>query len=206
MWAKDNEILMIKFVIGIDEAGRGPLAGPIVAAAVLNTHSLVDKKILSRAQDSKKLSAQAREDLFLPMIQNMLWAVRVFDNKFIDKYGIQKANILLVYELSRDLLKQVNGQAVVLADYVGGAERVLPQINFFKNGESQHQEIAAASIIAKVYRDKLMNSLDKSFPDYAFALHKGYGTKRHYENLKKFGPSPIHRQSFLKNYDFFKTS
>lgn len=197
---------MTKYIIGIDEAGRGPLAGPIVAAAVLNTGSLADQKVLESAEDSKKLRAQVREELFLPMIQNMLWAVRIFDNKFIDKYGIQKANILLVYELSRDLLKQAKGQAVVLSDYVGGAARVLPQINFFKHGESQHQEIAAASIIAKVYRDKLMNSLDKSFPNYDFALHKGYGTKRHYENIKKFGPSPIHRQSFLKNYDFFKTS
>ena len=206
MWAKDNEILMTKYIIGIDEAGRGPLAGPIVAAAVLNTFSSVDKQALSRVKDSKQLSALAREELFLPIIQNMLWAVRIFDNKFIDKYGIQKANILLVYELSRDLLKQAKGPVAVLADYVGGAERLLPQINFFKHGESQHQEIAAASIIAKVYRDKLMESLDKSFPNYDFALHKGYGTIRHYENLKKFGPSSIHRRSFLKNYNFFQTS
>ena len=193
---------MTKYIIGIDEAGRGPLAGPIVAAAVLNRHSLSDEQILNRAEDSKKMSPQAREELFLPIINNMIWAVRVFDNKFIDKYGIQKANILLVYELSRDLLQKSKRLAVVLADYVGGAEKLLPQINFYKQGESQHQEIAAASVVAKVYRDKLMMSLDKSFPHYDFALHKGYGTKRHYENLKKFGPSPIHRQSFLKNYYF----
>lgn len=193
---------MTKYIIGIDEAGRGPLAGPIVAAAILNTGSLADKKILESAEDSKKLSESIRESLFLPIIQNMIWSVRVFDNKFIDRYGIQKANILLFYELSRDLLSKVQGPTVVVADYVGGAKNLLPQINFFKNGESQHQEIAAASIVAKVYRDHLMNSLNKNWPEYGFSTHKGYGTKSHYENLKKFGPSPVHRQSFLKNYDF----
>jgi len=192
---------MIKFVIGIDEAGRGPLAGPIVAAAVLNTNSLIDKRILSSARDSKKLTPKKREDLFLPIIRNMMWSVRALDNNFIDKYGIQAANILLVHELSKDLLKKTNGQSRILADYVGGAEDKLRNIEFFKQGERQHQEIAAASIIAKVYRDRLMIALDKTFPHYDFWLHKGYGTKKHYENINKFGLSPIHRKSFLKNYN-----
>ena len=189
---------MSKFIIGIDEAGRGPLAGPIVAAAVLSDSKHVN--ILDKVSDSKKLSPQKRENLFLPLIKNTIWSVRALDNKFIDKYGIQAANILLFHELGQDLQRLARGQANILADYVGGAQEKLRHINFYKQGESKHKEIAAASIIAKVYRDRLMISLDKTFPHYDFWLHKGYGTKKHYENLDIHGPSPIHRQSFLKNY------
>ena len=89
---------MTKYIIGIDEAGRGPLAGPIVAAAVLNTYSISDEQALSQVKDSKKLTPRKRESLFLPIIKNMLWSVRALDNNFIDRYGIQVANILLVYE------------------------------------------------------------------------------------------------------------
>lgn len=190
---------MKKYIIGIDEAGRGPLAGPIVAAAVLYDFSPRQSAILNRVRDSKKLSVVRREELFLPIIKNMFWSVRAYDNKFIDKYGIQKANILLIHELSQDLLTQAKGAVSVFADYVGGADKVLPNINFFKKGEDQYREIAAASIVAKVYRDRLMIALDKNLPHYDFWLHKGYGTKKHYENLAKLGPSPIHRRSFLGN-------
>ena len=195
---------MTKHIIGIDEAGRGPLAGPIVAAAVLNTYSISDKQALSQVKDSKKLTIRKREDLFLPIIKNMFWSVRALDNNFIDKYGIQAANILLVHDLGQDLLRQAKGEAKILADYVGGADKILRHIDFYKQGESKHQEIAAASIIAKVYRDRLMMSLDKTFPHYDFWLHKGYGTRKHYENLDKLGLCPIHRRSFLKNYNFFQ--
>jgi len=188
---------MSKYIIGIDEAGRGPLAGPIVAAAVLYDSSAKQKQILSTVADSKSLTTLRREDLFLPIIKNMLWSVRALDNHFIDKYGIQKANTLLFYDLAQDLLNHVKGNVRIVADYVGGADNILRHIEFFKKGETQHKEIAAASIIAKVYRDRLMMGLDKSLPHYDFWLHKGYGTKRHYENLDKLGPSPIHRKSFL---------
>ena len=89
---------MMKFIVGIDEAGRGPLAGPIVAAAVLNNFSAKNKQILSQVKDSKKLTPKRREDLFWPIIKNMTWSVRAFDNHFIDKYGIQAANVLLFHE------------------------------------------------------------------------------------------------------------
>ena len=168
--------------------------------SVLNNFSFRTKKILAQAKDSKKLTPKRREDLFLPIIKNTIWSVRALDNKFIDKYGIQVANVLLFYELGQDLLAQAKGRARIVADYVGGAPDKLRHIEFFKQGESQHQEIAAASIIAKVYRDRLMIALDKTFPHYDFCLHKGYGTKQHYQNLDEFGLSPIHRQTFLKNY------
>jgi len=195
---------MTKYIIGIDEAGRGPLAGPIVAVAVLNTHSIKDEQALSQVKDSKQLTFKQREALFLPIIKNIFWSVRLLDNNFIDRYGIQAANILLVYELGQDLLKQAKGKAKILADYVGGADKILRHIDFYKQGESQHREIAAASIIAKVYRDRLMMSFNKTFPNYGFSLHKGYGTKQHYENLDKLGLCPIHRRSFLKNYKLFE--
>lgn len=189
---------MKKYIIGIDEAGRGPLAGPIVAAAVLYDFSPRQSAILNEVRDSKKLSISRREELFFLIIKNIPWSVRAYDNNFIDKYGIQKANVLLVHELSQDLLQQAQGAVRIFADYVGGADKVLRNINFLKHGESQYKEIAAASILAKVYRDRLMMSLDKSLPHYDFWLHKGYGTRRHYANLDKLGPSPIHRQSFLQ--------
>jgi ribonuclease HII len=192
--------MLKKFIIGIDEAGRGPLAGPIVAAAVLNTNSVRTKEILVQAKDSKKLTPKRREDLFLPIIKNTIWSVRALDNNFIDKYGIQTANVLLFYELGQDLLAQSKGQVRILADYVGGAQDKLRHIEFHKQGEDKFAEIAAASIIAKVYRDRLMLALDKTFPHYDFWLHKGYGTKQHFKNLDKLGLSPIHRRSFLKNY------
>lgn len=189
---------MKEYIIGIDEAGRGPLAGPIVAAAVLNTGSKGDLEILENVFDSKKMTPAAREKIFIPIIKNMIWSVRAYDNNFIDKYGIQTANVLLVYELARDLSIQSKKQSRALADYVGGADKLFKDIYFFKGGESQHREIAAASIVAKVYRDRLMMSFDKVFPGYDFVTHKGYGTKKHYENLSKLGPSPIHRKTFLK--------
>jgi len=189
-----------KIIIGIDEAGRGPLAGPIVAAAVLNNFSPRDEEILSQVKDSKKLTSKRREALFLPIIKNMTWSVRILDNNFIDKYGIQAANVLLFHELGQDLSKLSQGKVKILADYVGGAEDKLKHIDFHKQGEDKFSEIAAASIIAKVYRDRLMMALDKTFPHYDFWLHKGYGTKRHFENIDRYGLSPIHRRSFLKKY------
>ncbi|MBU1202622.1 ribonuclease HII [Patescibacteria group bacterium] len=190
---------MSKYIIGIDEAGRGPLAGPIVAAGIIFRGSKREKQILDLVDDSKKLSLKRREDLFLPIIKNFIWSVRMYDNNFIDKYGIQRANILLFHDIVEDLGKYFGKTNDVVADYVGGGETVLKNINFFKSGESQFKEIAAASILAKVYRDRLMMDIDKNYPHYEFGLHKGYGTRRHFEAISRHGLSPIHRKSFLKN-------
>ena len=191
---------MAKYIIGIDEAGRGPLAGPIVAAGVISRGLKREAPILNSVEDSKKLTPKKRQELFLPLIKNFTWSVKLLDNNFIDRYGIQAANTLLFYEIAEDLLKQSKKPASIIADYVGGADRSLPNINFYKQGESQFKEIAAASIIAKVYRDSLMSSLDKYFPHYHFWLHKGYGTKQHFNCLDKYGPCSIHRRSFLSKY------
>lgn len=192
---------MAKIIIGIDEAGRGPLAGPIVAAGIISRGLKREKPILDLVKDSKKLTPKRREDLFLPIIKNFIWSVYVLDNDFIDRYGIQAANTLIFHEVAEDLQKQIKKPAQVVADYLAGGDRSLRQVKFYKQGESKFKEIAAASVIAKVYRDRLMLALDKDIPHYDFWLHKGYGTKKHFANLDINGPSPIHRRSFLKKFD-----
>lgn len=189
-------------IIGIDEAGRGPLAGPIVAAAIFSTGSPKDKALLAQVDDSKKLSAENREGLYNVLINNFSYSVQVLDNNFIDRYGIQVANVFAIYDAMESLLaKTKNKPHRILADYVGGHDRYFAkaEMDFFKQGESKYKEIAAASIIAKVYRDKLMEDVHRLYPEYNFVQHKGYGTQEHREAIKKIGPSKIHRTTFLKN-------
>lgn len=189
-----------KIIIGIDEAGRGPLAGPIVAAGIISRGLKKEQPILDLVKDSKQLTIKQREDLFLPIIKNFIWSVYSLDNNFIDRYGIQLANILLFHEIAEDLSRQTKKTASIVADYVGGADRNLKHIDFYKQGESKFKEIAAASIIAKVFRDRLMLSMDKDLLGYDFCSHKGYGTKKHFENIDRYGLSPIHRKTFLRKY------
>lgn len=197
---------MKKYTIGIDEVGRGPVAGPIVAAAVLATGSQDQQKILEQVSDSKLLSAKKRENLSELIIDNFLFSIKIIDSKFIDERGIQVANVLVMQEALNDLLKKIidinHGEINIVADYVGGAKKYWPntEAEFFKHGESLYQEIAAASIIAKVFRDKMMEEYHQIFPLYNFDKHKGYGTKDHLAAIKKYGPCEIHRRSFLGAY------
>lgn len=197
---------MQKYMIGIDEVGRGPVAGPIVAAAVFSSASKEQQQILDQVKDSKLLSAKKREHLSELIVENFLFSIKVIDNKLIDERGIQAANILVMQEALNDLLKKIininHAEINIVADYVGGAKKYWPdtQAEFFQKGESVYQEIAAASIIAKVFRDKLMDEYHELFPDYNFNKNKGYGTKDHLAAIKKYGPSAIHRRSFLGAY------
>jgi ribonuclease HII len=161
---------MFKYIIGVDEAGRGPLAGPIVAAAVLYEGKPKQKGILAQVDDSKKLSSPKREDLFRAIIKNFMWSVQMLDSQFIDKYGIQKANFLVMWDVLEEIRHKINKPTEAVVDYIGGADRYTQQadISFYKNGESRFKEIAAASIIAKVFRDHLMMELDEEFPHYEF--------------------------------------
>ncbi len=193
-------------MIGIDEVGRGPVAGPIVAAAVFSSGSQGQENILKMVADSKLLSAKKREGLNELILENFLFSIKLIDNKFIDERGIQLANVLVMQEALNDLLKKIininHGEINIVADYVGGAKKYWPntEADFFKHGESLYQEIAAASIISKVFRDKLMEEYHQIFPLYNFDKHKGYGTKDHLAAIKKFGPCEIHRKSFLGAY------
>lgn len=189
---------MNSYIIGIDEAGRGPLAGPIVAAAVVNTGTKKQKSILSGVRDSKKMTANERDYFFDLLTNNFIYALAELDNSFIDRYGIQPANILVV----REALDKLNKAAdLIRCDHIGGASKffVKEKIRFYIHGDERFSEIAAASIIAKVYRDRLMAEYDRKYPQYEFFQHKGYGTRRHLDNIKKYGFCPLHRITYLKN-------
>lgn len=180
-------------VCGIDEAGRGPLAGPVVAGAV----------ILPRAceilflNDSKKLSEKRREALFEEIQEKAsAFAVGVVGADRIDEINILQAT----YEAIRLAIGELGAEPeVFLNDAVTIPGITASQVPIIK-GDSKSVSIAAASIMAKVTRDHMMEEYEKLFPEYGFAKHKGYGTAAHIHALKEFGPCPIHRRSFIKNF------
>ncbi len=184
-----------KTVAGIDEAGRGPLAGPVVAACVvIDNNFRIKNDDLKIITDSKKLSPKKREKLFKIIKQEALAVeIGVVDNKIIDKINILQASFLAMRKAVNSLKTKPN---YLLID----GHFKLPEININQSaivkGDLQVFSIAAASIIAKVSRDWLMCQYDKKYPIYNFQKHKGYGTKDHLKKIKEFGPCPIHRLSF----------
>ncbi len=190
------------YIIGIDEVGRGCLAGPICAVAVLYKNTAEENELLKEVKDSKKLTAKKREEIFDTLQDKFIWAQAEIDNQEIDKTGIQMANCLVVNNALENLLKKINNfSGRVLADHVGGFHNYIDnkKIEFFTKGETKFLSIALASCFAKVYRDRLMSTQDKIYPEYNFAKHKGYGSAEHIKAILKYGASPLHRQSFLKN-------
>jgi ribonuclease HII len=189
-----------KFIAGVDEAGRGPLAGPVVAAAVvIGADFEIGDDDLTLVADSKKLSAKRREELF-GIIKSRVLAVEIglADNQTIDKINILQASFLAMRRALRKL--------PVAPDYIlTDGKFMIPKLDkpqsAIISGDAKVWAIAAASIIAKVSRDWLMSELDKKYPAYEFARHKGYGTKLHLEKIAEHGPCPIHRYSFapIKN-------
>ena len=179
-------------ICGVDEAGRGPLAGPVTAGAVI----LPKDCTILYLNDSKKLSEKRREELFLEIREKaVLYSVGIVGPERIDEINILQAT----YEAMR---QAVSGLGVVpdllLNDAVTIPELAIPQVPIIK-GDAKSVSIAAASILAKVTRDHRMEEYDRQFPQYGFAKHKGYGTAAHVAALREFGPCPIHRRSFLKN-------
>lgn len=181
-------------IAGVDEAGRGPLAGPVCAGACILPH---DTEILY-LNDSKKLSEKRRESLFVEIKEKAISVgVGLVGPERIDEINILNAT----YEAMRQALSQLNPPAdFVLVDAVHIPDMDTPQVGIVK-GDAKSVSIAAASILAKVTRDHLMIEYDEKYPEYGFAKHKGYGTAAHYEALLKYGPSPIHRMTFLKNLE-----
>jgi ribonuclease HII len=180
---------------GLDEAGRGPLAGPVVAACVvIGPEFVIEPGDLELVADSKKLSAKKREHIF-SAIKERVKAVEigVVTNEEIDKINILQASFLA---MRRALYKITIKPDYLLLD----GKFKLPKTEIAQTaiikGDASVWTVAAASIIAKVSRDYMMNELDKKYPLYEFKKHKGYGTKLHLENIKKYGPTPIHRLSF----------
>ncbi|MFA4937044.1 MAG: ribonuclease HII [Patescibacteria group bacterium] len=182
-------------VAGADEAGRGALAGPIVAAAVIFSPSILKPKAvwIKQVKDSKKLSPTLREKLYKKITKAVrVWDVAQIDNKKIDKYGIQAMNIKVVNQAVAKLKIKPN---YLLVDYIAGFKSKLPFACLVK-GDQKVFSIACASILAKVWRDKLMRNYHKKYPSYGFHQHKGYGTLAHRRAIKKHGLCAIHRKSF----------
>ena len=177
-------------ICGIDEAGRGPLAGPVAAAAVI----LPPDHDLLYINDSKKLSESRREKLFDEICtEAAAWAVGIVEPARIDEINILQAT----YEAMRKAVAQLDPAPDVLVnDAVTIPGISLPQIPVVK-GDAKCISVAAASILAKVTRDRIMREMDAKYPEYGFAGHKGYGTKAHIEAIYEHGPCPIHRASFL---------
>ena len=180
----------VKFIVGVDEAGRGPLAGPVVAAACLFSRAYINKEI----NDSKQLSEKKREELFDIICENALaYGVGIVSAEEIDKLNIYEATKKAMTIAINNLKHKFD---LILTDAMplkGFDVEVVPIIK----GDAKALPIAAASIIAKVTRDRMMKELAKKYPEYGFDVHKGYGTKKHMDALKEYGPiKGVHRFSY----------
>ena len=181
-------------VCGIDEAGRGPLCGPVFAAACI----LPDGLIIDGLNDSKKLTAKKREMLFDVIRENAVsYCIASASVEEIDELNIRQANLLA-------MRRAIDGLSVkpdfALIDGNDDEGFQLPAMAVVK-GDAKSMSISAASILAKVARDRICEELDREYPQYGIAKHKGYGTKDHMDALRKFGPSPIHRKKFIRFLD-----
>ena len=195
LWQIEDELKLrgIGAICGVDEAGRGPLAGPVCAAAVI----LPEHLQIPGLNDSKKLSDKKRRDLF-PIIkeQAIAYGIAFATVEEIDEINILQATFLAMERA----VEQLNGQAdFALID--GNREPKLDiESMAVVKGDSRSASIAAASILAKVTRDDYIEELASRYPQYGFEVHKGYGTKRHYQAIEQFGMCPAHRRSFLKKF------
>lgn len=194
LWKLENEIHAEGFslICGVDEAGRGPLAGPVCAAAVILPQGLE----LPGLNDSKRLSPKRREDL-VPLIcsQAVSYGIAFATVEEIEERNILRATFLAMNRAIAQLAPQPE---LALIDGNRNSEIQLPS-RCVIGGDGKCASIAAASVLAKVERDRLMLRLAEQYPEYGFEQHKGYGTRAHYEALRRYGPCPIHRLSFLKN-------
>lgn len=193
MWIYEHKYQNYQAVCGIDEAGRGPLAGPVVAGAVI----LPENCEILYLNDSKKLSEAKREQLYKEIQEKALaWAVGIVSQERIDEINILQAT----YEAMRQAVNQLTVTPdLLLVDAVHIPDVSQKQVGIIK-GDAKSVSIAAASIMAKVTRDRLMLQMDALYPEYGFASHKGYGSQAHIAAIRQYGPCPIHRQTFIKNF------
>ena len=184
----------VKSICGIDEAGRGPLAGPVVVASVI----MPEGSMIEGVNDSKKISEKKREKLY-ELITNeaISYGVGIITQEEIDDINILQAT-------KKGLTNSLNSMDIkpdmILVDALKGIDTLgIPYLSIIK-GDATSYSIAAASIIAKVTRDRIMREWDKVYPEYGFATHKGYGTAKHIEAIRQYGLCPLHRRSFCKNF------
>ncbi len=179
-----------RLIAGVDEAGRGPLAGPVCAAAVILPEDLVIEGI----NDSKKLTEKKREQLFNIIIDSAIaYSIEFSSPDVIDEINIKQATSLAMHNAVKNL--DISADFVI----IDGNDKIPFDIpyKYIVKGDAKSQTIAAASILAKVSRDRLMVELDKEYPEYGFAKHKGYGTKVHCAAIQKYGVLPVHRKTFM---------
>lgn len=189
----ENQYAACAYICGIDEAGRGPLAGPVAAGAAILPK---DCEILF-LNDSKKLSKKRRDELFLEIKEKCIaWGVGIVGSERIDEINILQAT----YEAMRQAISKLSVEPeLLLNDAVVIPGVTIGQVSIIK-GDTKSVSIAAASILAKVTRDQMMVQYDQLFPGYGFAKHKGYGTAAHIAAIKELGPCPIHRATFIKKF------
>jgi len=190
----------IKYVVGIDEAGRGPLAGPVVAGAVIIRKFLISNFEFSKINDSKKLSPQKRGEAYkiITKNKNIEWGIGIVSEKIIDKINILEATKLAMIKAVKNLKTKPD---FLILDGNMKLDIKIPQKSIVK-ADGKVFSVAAASILAKVTRDRIMEKLHKKYPKFRFNIHKGYPTKEHVKMLGKYGFCPIHRKSFwpVKKY------
>ena len=184
----------LKYVCGIDEAGRGPLAGPVVVASVI----LPKDSMIEGVNDSKKVTESRREKLYDIILDEAIsYGIGIIHQEEIDEINILQATKKGLHEAVQKMDIKPN---VILVDALTGIDTLgIPYKSIIK-GDAKSYSIAAASIIAKATRDRIMREWDKIYPEYGFAGHKGYGTAKHIEAIKKYGLTPIHRKTFCKNF------
>lgn len=185
----------VQLIAGIDEVGRGPLAGPVVCACVIMN---LDKLIMG-VNDSKKLTEKTRENLHDKIIENAVaYSIKQVDEETIDSINILNATKKCMADAVNDL--KVKPQTLLVdALIIPNIDENIKQVPII-HGDATSYNIACASILAKVYRDRLMVELDKDYPEYNFKKNKGYGTAEHINALKKFGPCKLHRKSFIGHF------
>ncbi len=193
------------YIVGIDEAGRGPLAGPVVASAVCYKDMSFSiprecEKFFVDIKDSKKLSEKKREKMFDLIHEYFYVGVGIVNAETIDRVNILQATFLAMKSAISDVERKLSKEAFSHIHLLVDGNQIIPNCSFPQEaiigGDSIVKSIAASSIIAKVTRDRIIEAYDKEYPGYGFAKHKGYGTKDHFDALRRLGPCPIHRMSF----------
>ena len=182
----------INYLCGIDEAGRGPLAGPVVVASVI----MPKESMIEGVNDSKKVSEKKREKLYdIILEESISYGIGIIDQEEIDEINILQAT---KKGLTMALKEMKQKPDAILVDALTGIDTLGIPYKSVVKGDANSYSIAAASIVAKVTRDRIMREWDKVYPEYGFAGHKGYGTAEHIEAIKEFGLCPLHRRSFVK--------
>lgn len=187
--------MIFPVLAGVDEAGRGPFAGPVVASAVILTADQAQALVAQGLRDSKKMTPLRREKVFSAMMDmKVLWAAQAASVEKIDRINILNATLWAMGSAIHRLPGALFDGVIVDGDREIPGLKVPQQV--VPKGDDLYPQISAASVIAKVLRDRIMVTLDGLYPGYGFASHKGYGTKAHREAMESLGPSPIHRKSF----------